>query len=215
MKIKTVYSFAIFFCIFSFVHIDSKTMPKISRLRDKIDSALKTEDTHSFKDLFKQAQETSLDGHVVITVPKEGEELEANDARTMNSFELSLKIDDLKKQLKNLYWSNNVELLANLQALLTTEKRFGNSITDQYEALLLLKTSIVEKHGDKKVPLFDFINSLQEEDSVLSKHTTSIFKILSKNSAQKNQLNQLLQQTQDLKSNLSALTQVVEKVLLS
>lgn len=195
------------FCMQNSMHAKS-TMPKLSRLRDKVDNAVSNQETFSLKDILKQADGQNLNGQpLTISGPTKANPFGAiTSAREPNEFEIALMLGDIKKQLKNLLWSNDTELVITLNKLITQNK--------QDEAHLLLAHKIIEKHGQDKIPLFAFINKIQEEEQALVDFTTQFFNLLSKSNSNKDQINALLTRAQELKNNLAKLTDNTIKLLL-
>ena len=180
-------------------------MPKISRLRDKVDKALENRETHSFKDLLENAQQSSDGKTLTIASPDVSGNLIT---KQLSPFELSLTLNKLTKKCNNLVWSNSSDLITTLQSLMSSEKK-------QYkEALDILNDMITEKYAEEKLPLCTFIKELEQEKQELQKSNTNIFRLMTRNAPEKNKLNELLQKTQALKTNIDKLINLVETILL-
>lgn len=179
------------------------TMPKISRLRDKVDKALENKETYSFKDLLQHAQKSSDGKRLTITSP---DTLGNVTTKPLSPLEVSLTINKITKECNQLVWSNSTELIETLQELM---------LKKQYQdALTILNDMLTEKYPKEKLQLYTFINDLEQEKEMLQESNTNVFRLMTRKATEKDKLNELLQKTQALKNNIYKLINLVETILL-
>lgn len=185
------------------------SMPRLDRLRKKVDSALEGGGEHSLKDLLERAKKRA---------EKSGKPIDHNKLTLMalnatsseRKGSLEKKYDRIAKTLSEFMWAEDRSFIDQLTQTLDR---------DSNEALLLLKGKLNEHYAQENVPLVTFIAALKHEEKALNECSTSTFKLMSHTKRSVSNVNvALVQATLDeimaYKNNLQLLMQSVERLLL-
>ena len=181
-------------------------IPRLDRLRNKVDQALEQDNHYSLKDLLKKtkANNQTIDSRQLILKALNATNTESNDSQ-------EAQFDNIMTEIGELTWSNSAVFI----------DQFTQSLDENNgQALSLLKEEIDENYSLAKVPLVAFIAALHQEELVLNSSTTKLMKLIAvRNLSQKKKpdsamLQKGLDKIMICKTNLHALMLYIERLLL-
>jgi len=113
----------------------------------------------------------------------------------------------LEQELKQLYWSNRIDLVQLMNAKQSASKE---------ERVALLQKELAFKYPNESNAFTVFASSLASEETKLQSVVSRISKKMSieKSSSTMPKLNELLNTTTKLKTNLQILTNIVNKIIM-